>query len=108
MVNDLEYDPYVKELYALRKMYHAVLFNEWGKQGLYQVHKSKRHHNGSLCFGGDMFIVAAILPAGLISNHYYMKDWRLFQVRETERAAFVYDGHLTADVINRLADLLNK
>ena len=36
-----------KELYEFRKVYNAVLFNEWAKQGKYNVHKSL-----SDCFGG--------------------------------------------------------
>jgi hypothetical protein len=108
MGNDFDDDPYVKELYALRKLYHAALFNEWERLGLYQVHKSKRHYDGGLCLGGDMFVVAAMLPAGLISNHYYMDDWGLFQVKEMETAAFTYDGHLPEDVIARLTALLNS
>jgi hypothetical protein len=82
------------------------LCNEWNKQGLYDVHKSKRHNDDSLCFGGDMFIVVAKLPTGLISNHYFMEDWKLFHVPETEKAMFPYDGHQSADVIHRLTTLI--
>ena len=32
------------ELYEFRKMYNALLFNEWYKQGKYQVHKSWKHN----------------------------------------------------------------
>jgi hypothetical protein len=93
------------ELYEFRKMYNALLFNEWAAQGKYSVHKSKRHFDGGECFGGGWFIVVAVLPTGQISNHYEMKDWDLFDIRETERALCEFDGHTGKDVISRLSDL---
>jgi len=110
-----------EELYNFRKMYNAALFNEWAKhpqeQGLISspsnwkynvknfVHKSWKHHDGELCFGGGWFIVSAMLPTGLISNHYEEKDWSLFFIPETEKALFLYDEHTSQDVLNRLKQL---
>lgn len=108
------------ELYEFRKMYNAVLFNEWAKGGAldnpnivplvmrpkYSVHKSWRHEDGELCFGGNWFIVSAMLPTGLISNHYKAEDWNLFKVPEVEKALFKFDGHTGADVLQRLKNLL--
>jgi hypothetical protein len=93
------------ELYEFRKAYNAALFNEWSGQGKYKVHKSKRHHDGNLCFDGGWFIVVAVLPDGQVSNHYEMKDWGLFKVVETEKALFEFDGHIGEDVIKRLLSL---
>lgn len=121
------------ELYEFRKMYNAVLFNEWainyyevlkdyedidvkilhpeiqlflnGIKPKYDVHKSWRHHDGELCFGGGWFIVSAKLPTGLISNHYKAEDWDLFQVPEVEKALFEYDGHTPENVLLRLKHL---
>lgn len=90
------------ELYEFRKAYNAALFNEWAAGNKYSVHKSWRHHDGDLCFGGGWFIVVAVLPDGQISNHYEAKDWDMFAVPETERALFEYDGHTGTDVIARL------
>jgi hypothetical protein len=90
------------ELYEFRKAYNAALFNEWAAGGKCSVHKSWRHHDGELCFGGGWFIVVAVLPDGQISNHYEAKDWDLFAVPETERALFEFDGHTGADVVERL------
>lgn len=95
-----------KELYEFRKMYNAVLFNEWAKQNKYNVHKSLKHYDGDLCFGGYWFIVVAILPTGQISNHYAVDDWELFKVPETETALFAFDGHTSTDVLQRLKDLI--
>ena len=90
------------ELYEYRLLYNASMFNELAKQGLYDVHKSKRHSDGTIPFGDEnWFIVQAELPTGQISNHYEMKDWDLFQVREKEKAN-AYDGHTPQDVAKRL------
>ena len=94
-----------KELYDFRKTYNAALFNEWAKQEEYFVHKSFKHHDGELCFGGGWFIVVAMLPGGQISNHYEEKDWDLFQVPEKSTAIFEFDGHTGEDVIQRIQSL---
>lgn len=93
------------ELYEFRKIFNAALFNEWQKQGKYMVHKSKKHSDGELCFGGGWFIVMAQLPTGQISNHYELKDWDLFQVDELEKSA-KWDGHTAQDVAVRLREYL--
>lgn len=90
------------ELYEFRKAYNAALFNEWASTGKCSVHKSWRHNNGELCFGGGWFIVVAVLPQGQISNHYEAKDWDFFKVPETNKALFEFDGHTGSDVIARL------
>ena len=105
------------ELYAFRKMYNAVLFNEWATQPVgfnkegtikskFDVHKSWRHNDGELCFGGGWFIVSAMLPTGLISNHYKAEDWDLFKVPEVEKALYEFDGHTPQDVLIRLKSLI--
>ena len=108
------------ELYEFRKVYNAALFNEWAnkndepinyeKEGWenppkYNVHKSWRHSDGELCFGGGWFIVSAMLPTGLISNHYKAEDWDLFKIPEVEKALYEFDGHTSEDVLNRLKKL---
>jgi hypothetical protein len=94
-----------KELYEFRKVYNATLFNEWDKAGKYFVHKSWKHKNDELCFGGGWFIVVALLPTGQISNHYEAKDWDLFKIPETPTAMFEFDGHTPQDVLERLINL---
>lgn len=102
------------ELYEFRKAYNAALFNEWAgdynfAKGIndvkYDVHKSWKHNDGELCFGGGWFIVVAILPTGQISNHYEAKDWDLFKVPVVEKAKYEFDGHTPADVVARLNTL---
>lgn len=93
------------ELYEYRLLYNAALFNEWAKLGLYNVHKSLRHSDGELCFGGDFFIVMAELPTGQISNHYKLQDFELFNIPQMSKA-WSYDGHTPADVAQRLRTFL--
>lgn len=93
------------ELYLYRKLYNAALFNEWAKLGLYEVHKSLRHFDGELCFGGGWFVVSATLPAGQVSNHYEVSDFHLFSVPERERAV-EWDGHTPAMAADRIHSFL--
>lgn len=93
------------ELYEFRKVYNAALFNEWARAKNYQVEKSWRHNDGELCFGGGWFIVTAMLPSGLISNHYHKDDWGLFNIPEKEKSSFEFDGHTSKDVLDRLKSL---
>lgn len=95
------------ELYNFRKLYNACLFNEWAKRGLFNVHKSKKHSDGELCFGGGWFIVTATLPTGQLSNHYELKDWDLFQCEKRETAD-KWDGHTPQDVLKRLTEYLSN
>lgn len=104
-----------EELYKFRKVYNAALFNEWANAEInnedgswgnkYDVHKSWKHSDGELCFGGGWFIAVAVLPNGQILNHYEAKDWDLFKIPETEKAKFEFDGHTSADVLERLRSL---
>ena len=96
------------ELYDYRKAYNAAFFNELAKQGLYDVHKSRRHSDGEIPFDNpNWFIVMAELPTGQISNHYEMKDWDLFDIPEKNKSN-VYDGHSPQDVYERLVKYLMK
>ena len=118
-----------EELYSFRKVYNALLFNEWAKQitretafskdaqgrtmqivvaesNKYDVHKSIRHNNGELCFGGGWFVVVAILPSGQITNHYPISDWDLFKIPEVEKAKYEFDNHTSQDVLDRMLNIL--
>ena len=88
-------------------LYNAALFNEWDRYGLYDVHKSKRHSSGELCFGGEYFIVVAQLPTGQISNHYTLEHWPLFRVPDRLQAR-TYDGHTPEQAANRLEEFLRR
>lgn len=90
-----------KELYRFRLLYNAALFNEWAAQKKYKVHKSWKHSDSTLAFGGGWFVVVAELPTGQITNHYEAGDWNLFHIPEAN-VAHAWDGHTAADVATRL------
>ena len=96
------------ELYEFRKAYNAAFFNELAATNRCHVHKTWKHHDGELCFGGGWFMVAAVLPDGQISNHYEAKDWELFQIMETEKAIYPFDEHTPSDVIQRITQTYGK
>lgn len=95
------------ELYEFRVLYNSALFNEWAnghKEGFapkYDVHKSKKHNDGSKCFDGKYFVVMAETPWGQISNHYELKDWDLFNI-PTKSKANKWDGHTSKNVVDTL------
>ena len=96
-----------KELYDVRMSLNAALFNQWAKFDIstYDVHKSWKHNDGELCFGGGWFIVCAKTPFGQISFHYPESEWEYFNIPEVEKAKYPFDGHTTKDVIARLLNL---
>ena len=96
------------ELYEFRKLYNALLFNEWAKNEEVEVYKSKRHYDNKECFGGGWFIVVAMLPSGQISNHYELKDWDLFDIPEYEKSKYEFDGHTPEDVRVRMISFLRN
>jgi hypothetical protein len=95
------------ELYRYRMLYNALLFNEWAARDCYDVHKSVRHSDGELCFGGGWFVVVAELPTGQIANHYEMRDWHHFDV-PLRRTAAPWDGHTPSQAAERLTSLLDS
>lgn len=94
----------VQELYAYRMAYNAVAFNQWARDGKYEVHKSWRHGDGEKCFGGGWFIVSATTPYGQVTNHYSSEHWHQFHVPIRERAA-EWDGHTPQQALERLIRL---
>ena len=94
------------DLYEFRRLYNAALFNEWALTGKYDVHKSIRHYDGELCFGGGWFVVVAKLPAGQITNHYKLSEWDSFKIPEVKKAKYQFDGHTPHDVMERLSSLI--
>lgn len=107
-----------RELYKYRLLYNAALFNEWAVSDLangepgnsnhfYDVHKSWRHADGELAFGGDWFVVSAQLPTGQITNHYAAKYWDLFKIPAVEKAG-AWDGHTPQEAAERMEAMLRK
>lgn len=84
-------------LYDFRREYNAALVNS----GIWKAHKSWRHHDGELCFGGGWFIVMIETPFGQISNHYSEEFWDEFHCEEKD-VADEWDGHTEIEVLERL------
>tara|TARA_Y100000389_G_scaffold66476_1_gene62570 strand:- start:2296 stop:2688 length:393 start_codon:yes stop_codon:yes gene_type:complete len=81
-----------EELYNYRMMYHALAVNI--TQGpLQESHKSRKHHNGDLCFGGGWFVVSSKINGKLISNHYkdIPSNWNLFKIPEKDKELWPFD-----------------
>ena len=101
-----EQEETIQELYDFRLIYNALLFNEWSKHDTIEVYKSKKHSDGELCFDGEWFVVVAILPTGQITNHYHIKYWDYFQIKEYPQVKDEFDGHTPIDVLNRLKSMV--
>ena len=95
------------ELYDYRRVYNAMLVNEYAKQGLYNVHKSWKHNDWQECFGGGWFVVQMELPTGQISNHYEAKHWNEFQCEEQE-VSDAWDGHTPQQALERMMQFLKS
>jgi hypothetical protein len=99
-----------KELYEMRLLLTASLFNEWADDPLNNspwVLKSRLHSDGSIPFNDpNWFIVVAETREGQISFHYEVKDWGLFHKVPEVTLPPKYDGHTTSDVADRLRKLL--
>jgi len=91
-----------RELYDYRMLYNALFINQCAKDGKIEVYKSKKHDDGFECFGGGWFIVVAVLPTGIVDNHYKLEYWDLFECEEAEIDRQKYDGHTPQDVANRM------
>jgi len=94
-----------QELYDFRMLYNAALFKFLPPEC--KAHRTKRHNDKELCFGGGHFKVSAMTPKGEISNHYKLKYWDLFDfLPEEEFCLFEYDEHTSQDVLERIKSLL--
>lgn len=93
-----------RELYESRLLLHAHATSAWLAKG-WKIAKSRRHHDGELCFDGEYFIVVAQLPTGQISFHYRNADWNLFTVPEVPLPP-EWDGHSPAEAAQRLRNAL--
>ena len=94
-----------KELYLYRMLYNAAIFNVLHKRRECPVVKSRRHHDGELCFGGGWFIVTAELPTGQVSNHYEEKYWDLFKCPDVHKAP-EWDGHSPQQAADRIMSFI--
>ena len=96
------------ELYYYRMLYNAMTVNMLHKDKMIPVFKSKKHHDGQPCFDGKYFIVQMDLPTGYVANHYELKYWDLFNIKEQEKAPIEYDGSTPAEEAERIHEYLEQ
>ena len=62
------------------------------------------------CFGKEKewFVVCAMLPTGLITNHYKAKYWDDFKIPETDVAKYEYDGHTSEMALERMNQFIHS
>lgn len=98
-----------EQVYIYRMLYNAGMISLLDNNQLgIRIEKSKRHHDGELCFGGGYFIVTISGPYGQISNHYKLEHWDLFACREVETPSEPWDGHTPDIAEERLKVLVSK
>lgn len=105
-----------KELYEMRIICISRLFNEWAlnkevddfgeisNNPKYNIHKSLKFNDDTLCFGGASFVVMAMLPKGKLSFICDKKNWDLFKVPEKQKAEYI----LEAKDFNDFFDILKS
>ena len=87
------------ELYEQRMLYHAAWVNS--APSAYGSHKSLNHNDGGPCFGGGFFVVSSRVP-GLVTNHYKLKDWDMFQIPAEPNELWEFDGSTPQDSLDHL------
>ena len=105
-----------EELYEMRMLLNAHLFNEWESAGKCTLFKSIYHidNNNEVvpCFGSGWFLVVAKFPTidKQISFHYETKYWELFKIPAVGQSwiadHYKYDGHTSKDIAEILTELL--
>lgn len=90
--------------HTFNELYHhrCILFAALVKAHKKKAWKSRRHEDGSLCFGGGWFIVGIDTPKGSYTYHYEDKDWELFDCVELPVGKH-WDGHKPEDVTRLLS-----
>lgn len=99
-------NPNIKDIGEVSDGYHTFnsLYNQrlclWA--ALVKAYKDKAwktrcHHDGEPCFGGDWFLVGITTPAGDYTYHYELKYWNLFDCKVLDKAS-EFDGHTDKDV----------
>lgn len=78
-----------------------------GPDEKYWCWRSKKHHDGELCFGtGTQFVLGIGTEAGkMITYHIPIEHWDETGFAETIEVAPEWDGHTSDDVLERLKNL---
>ena len=80
-----------------------VLAKDAGHNGVW---RSKKHSDGELAFGGTWFVLGIGKEAGKqITYHLPIERWDETAFAKTLERALKWDGHTSADVLERLKNL---
>lgn len=95
------YSRYYQRIHTFYQRIHTFGLKRPGEYAF----RSKFHHDGTM-FDGDYFIVGLVYGEKMIiSYHYHLKHWDLFEHCETLERAPEYDGYDSIEVVNRLMRL---
>lgn len=97
------------ELYRHRMLYNALALyglSSLARPGALNCGRSRRHHDGELCFNGEYFIVWVELLTGMVTNHYKIEDEKYFLFLEGYEKAPEWDGHTPAEAAKRMEKML--
>ena len=78
----------------------AILFATIVKANKDKSWKTRKHEDGSLCFGGGWFLVTVETPKGDYGYHFSDDYWHYFECKEIEKAKH-WDGY-TDTTVDRL------
>lgn len=92
----------MQELYDHRCALTAVLATIGAIGG--DSWRSKQHHPEDDPMFAGYFIVGMELPAGTVSYHYPLADWDRFEAVTVLEHSPKWDGHDSAEVVDRLLD----
>lgn len=81
------------DLYMQRLYLTAALFNDHPAL----AYKTRRHADGTECFGGGWFYVEIKTPDGPYGYHYENQFWGMFDIPERDKAR-EWDGYTSKDV----------
>ena len=95
----------VAELYHYRMLYNALALYGLDSLG-YEIGRSRRHHDGELCFNGEYFIVGVFLPTGMVTNPDKLEDEKYFSFLVDYNIAPEWDGHTPQEAARRMEDQL--
>ena len=86
------------DLYLQRRILFATIVNSHKELAW----KTKKHEDGTDCFGGGWFLVTIETPKGAYGYHFENKYWNLFDCKEIPKAKH-WDGYTDKDVTRLLS-----
>lgn len=97
-----------EELYEHRHALFLALCAMLNQMGFdYEMWRAKQHADGTM-FEGSFIAGVALKSGEQISYHFPLKLWDKAHFMRTVKQAPIWDGHNSADVVERLYLLINE